>query len=457
MKRLVLALLLVFAFFSCKKADYPTLLDGNTDIENLEFQEGEESYRIYRFLYPSVDVAGKEVTLSATMIVPVPSEGMPFNTVTNVLMPCHVTLFDKSECPSLYVKTRKSEEMTAFLRMWKQLLILPDYEGYGVTADRPHPYVVRSVSGRQSADALLKGLELYRKLVAEQRAVPLDPGFKSLCMGYSQGAAVSLSVQEYLEKNGLNDDVHYSGSICGGSPVDLMATLKYYFTDDGDSYGVSTRHRIDRVFPPLTMPMIIKCYCDCLPGMQDCSPEDYFSKAFLDCGLMDWLEEGRYDTLTLIQMLYDNCRNGFKAKDGTEYSAAEAKKLFPVMESATRVEADLKEILTPQCYEWLRQRALSDDPYKLPEDETGPMAALGRAMLENSFLGGWTPIHRILFLHSKMDTLIPYGNIQSFIEKHPGAPVRTVIFSDNDHREAGRDFYMRQMLSPDDVNFIFAN
>jgi hypothetical protein len=37
---------------------------------------------------------------------------------------------------------------------------MPDYEGYGVSIDRPHPYLAEAVTARQVVDALTYGLEL---------------------------------------------------------------------------------------------------------------------------------------------------------------------------------------------------------------------------------------------------------------------------------------------------------
>ena len=132
-------------------------------------------------------------------------------------------------------------------------------------------------------------------------------------MGYSQGAAVALAVQRYLEEEGLDEGVHFKGTVCGGCPSDLIETVKYYIRDDGDSFGVKTRHRKDRLTLPPIMPLLVKCFCDCTSEMRAYSPSDYFSKEFLDCGLLDWVSQRIYSSGTLARMVFDRCSEGFTA------------------------------------------------------------------------------------------------------------------------------------------------
>lgn len=449
MKRVLIALALLLALSACEKEATGTLFGESdfTPIESLELQEDASKHRFYTFKYTTIDIAGEEIVLSAAMIVPKSSKLGA--TIPRVVLANHVTVFDKRESPSLYVLTKESNEATAMVKKGGALVIMPDYEGYGVSADRPHPYIVRSLSGRQCADALFKGMELFRKLETRKSVNPLDANYKTYCMGYSQGAAVSLSVQQYLEENNLAESVHFVGTVCGGLPSDLIETVAFYLRESGDSFGIHTDHIKDRLWPPVTMPLIIKCYCDCLPEMKQYSPSDYFSKIFLDSGLIELISEWSNTTSVLQKKLSARCKDGFTASDGTVYSKEDALKLYPVMETS-RVEADLKYMLSPECYSYLSGR----DLYKDPGDESGPMPTLHRALLKNSFLGGWTPSHPIKILHSKGDCLVPYGNSISFMEKHSGgAPITLeTAFSGADHTTSGGLFYARMMLSYSDFD-----
>lgn len=78
-----------------------------------------------------------------------------------------------------------------------------------------------------------------------------------LSISYSQGGAVALAAQRYIEQNGLSDQLHFRGTLCGDGPYDLISTLQYYLDDDGTSYDVTTVHRKDQVTLPVVIPMIM--------------------------------------------------------------------------------------------------------------------------------------------------------------------------------------------------------
>ena len=54
---------------------------------------------------------------------------------------------------------------------------------------------------------------------------------------------MSLAVQRYMEQHGLDEKWRYRGTIAGDGPYDLIATMRYYMEDDGNSYGQETDHR----------------------------------------------------------------------------------------------------------------------------------------------------------------------------------------------------------------------
>jgi hypothetical protein len=49
-----------------------------------------------------------------------------------------------------------------FIRQPCCLVILADYEGYGHTASRPHPYLYQELTARQVVDAVRYGIALYK-------------------------------------------------------------------------------------------------------------------------------------------------------------------------------------------------------------------------------------------------------------------------------------------------------
>ena len=128
---------------------------------------------LYSYNYPSVDADGNKIMLSALMAVPTKMvldglHAMP----NNMIIGCHVTITSNYECPTEYNKSGGSGSWQSdvgmqicyarydFFRQPCCLVIMPDYEGYGVSKNRPHPYLYQELTARQVADAARYGLAL---------------------------------------------------------------------------------------------------------------------------------------------------------------------------------------------------------------------------------------------------------------------------------------------------------
>ena len=152
--------------------------------------------------------------------------------------------------------------------MGRCIVIAPDYEGYGGTKDVPHPYLSQRVTAQQMIDGVKYGLALYQKVAKEsQTLLPMKSDWRSFCMGYSQGGAVSLATHREIEEQGLADELHFQGSICGDGPYDLVSTMRYYLEDDGTSYGVETSHRKGLATIPAVVPLILKGMVETHPDL----------------------------------------------------------------------------------------------------------------------------------------------------------------------------------------------
>ena len=257
-----------------------------------EGQQERSMAQLYYYTYPSVDADGNPVRLSAMM-------GIPVNTVledyfdiisstfsvfpwgnkiapdwkvrpSNVVIGCHVTITSNWECPTSYERYDDSSLLgfdnfstdTGMMLFYTRydvlrqpccLVILPDYEGYGCTVDRPHPYLYQELTARQCVDATRYGLALYNSKVASGDARQLENDWKTVCVGFSQGGSVSLATHKYIETNGLTDELHFAGSVCGDGPYSPVDHLLYYMTDNGTTYDGdnTTSHKKGRVSMPI--------------------------------------------------------------------------------------------------------------------------------------------------------------------------------------------------------------
>lgn len=126
--------------------------------------------KLYSYTYPSVDADGNEVTLSSLMAVPTRmlienSTAKP----NNLIIGCHVTITSNYECPTEYNKSGGTFSWMTDAGMLIDytrydavrnpccLVILPDYEGYGVSKNRAHPYLYQELTARQVVDAVRYG------------------------------------------------------------------------------------------------------------------------------------------------------------------------------------------------------------------------------------------------------------------------------------------------------------
>ena len=261
---------------------------------------------LFTYKYPSVDADGNAIYLSALMGVPIDMVGghaMP----NNLIIGCHETITSNYECPSEFNNTGGHSSMTGngmMLHYCKYdperqpccMVIMPDYEGYGITKDRAHPYLYQELTARQVVDAVRSGLAMYQQLIDANVVDPFEPNWQSVSIGYSQGGSVALATHKFIEQNGLAEELHFAGSVCGDGPYDPVAHLRYYMQDDGETYDGNNRtaHRKEKVSMPIVMPLILKGMCDSNPLMKQHYVDDYLSMKFLLTESIKFIEDKIY-------------------------------------------------------------------------------------------------------------------------------------------------------------------
>lgn len=414
----------------------------------------------YTYNYPSTDAEGNPVVLSSAMIA-WKSNGRD-DRIASVLVACHVTITSNYECPTSYPTEGKLGTDVgmfqtlpvmglAYERLRHSIIIMPDYEGYGLTCDRPHPYLAQHLTAQQVVDAVIYGLMLYQQLVEAGTNPDLADDWKSFAIGYSQGGGTALAVHQYVEQNDMGRQLHWAGSICASGPYDPIATMKYYMEDDGTSHGAKTSHRPGTISMPVVLPLIVKGMCDSNPAMKGHQLSDYFSKKFLDTGIIGWIEDKakpkaeQKTTDDIARLLYDQCEKGLTAADGTQYTAQEMQQLFPVHTRSLgiggytyTVTGDMREMFTPACYDYFMNAGSQTTVPGEPGDALGD---LHRALVENIVGTDWNPLYRIVFLHSTHDTLVPYDNYESFVASHPDAETRMELLGTGDHLDCATSFF----------------
>lgn len=449
--------------------------------------------RLYTYKYPSVDADGNVIYLSALMGVP------PEHNPLNLIIGCHETITSNYECPSEWNNSagRPLESGNCMMLQYCRndiirqpscLVIMPDYEGYGITKDRAHPYLYQELTARQVVDAVRSGLAYYNYLVGIGKTKPfMDNNWQSVSVGYSQGGSVSLATHKFIELNGLARELHYAGSVCGDGPYDPVAHLRYYMKDNGETYDGDnkTAHTPEKVSMPIVMPLILKGMCDSNPLMKQHYVDDYLSAKFLLTESITFLEakanekkKDQYSTNRINEEYVKMMKEG-KTGSYTKYyhdsegsftltmrlTGDEFKEVMEIYDG-DKAHGKLNKMMTPTCLNYF-QNLTADTPVPT---KPGLMEDLHRALESNNLTKGWTPQHRIAFFHSTYDTVVPYENLLSFMRNQQdltyyffdddksrsekaGVTVRTadedkanVYIRDasckKDHVPAGTDFFM---------------
>lgn len=411
--------------------------------------------KLFSYKYPSIDANGNKVVLSALMGVPtkVFFDGIPAKP-NNVVIGCHETITSNYECPTNYNHGGSAQSGNGMLLEFCRhdggrqpccLVILADYEGYGCTADRPHPYLYQELTARQVVDAVRYGLALYNENIGtgiSSFARFEDDNWKSVCIGFSQGGSVALATHKFIETNGLSEELHFAGSVCGDGPYDPIAHLRYYMEDNGRTYDVEngvehkTNHTPGTVSMPIVMPLILKGMCDSNPLMRQHNLKEYLSDRFFATSSTFMLEsksqpnnDDQYSTVR-VGKVYRDCRKNGKTWTGKvnnpygedltvggSYSSGDMAEML-YYDDGDNVWGKMEYMLTSEAYNYFNTKSNFEDEYgnRVTPTGHGTMQDLHRALESNNLTVGWTPQHRIAFYHSTYDTVVPYDNLLSFIK-----------------------------------------
>ena len=427
-------------------------------------------YMVFKYEYPSVSADGSVVTLSA--IAACPTKGGCKET-RDVVIGTHITITANRECPSNTTAGFDSQDWGILMSLaggqkikfgWKtnlvmgavtlvcpiiggtlwgtlgistevtsaepsnnyNLVILPDYEGYGLTSGRSHPYLYQELTARQVVDATRYGIALYNNDPATSSfRHPLRSDFRSLTCGYSQGGSVALATHRFIEQNGLAEELHFVGSICGDGPYDPMATLMYYVKNDLENKKMSMA---------VVLPLIIKGMLDSNPYMKSHKASDYFRQEFLDTGIMGWLNDKNMST------------------DDIENAWAQMAKNGQTTIFDTNGHALMRNIMNQECYSYFaalyeqnKNTFTQAAGVPLPTHR-GTIEDLHFALASNDLTMGWVPQHTIMLFHSTDDTVVPYENFTRVSTglSNEGASgwVKTHTSRlGHDHVDSGTDFF----------------
>lgn len=433
-------------------------------------------YYVFSFNYMSVDFEGKPIVLSAMAACP-PKDGP--SEVNNIIIGTHITITSDAERPSSRFNNFAQDDWGMLMSMaagpkflltaeysaalvgasaasallaivpvvgpiflaasiagmvfsvdqvdkaWGYhaynscLVIMPDYEGYGVSRERAHPYLYQELTARQCVDATLTGIKLYQSdELTKYLRHPLRKNYRTMSCGYSQGGSVAMAVHRFVEQNNLDKTLHFSGSYCGDGPYDPMATLMYYVHQEKAGKPMSMS---------VVLPLIVKGMLDTNPYMKGHTADQYFRPEFLATGIMDWLASKDYSTGGI-----DSNWKQLHAKDPSIKDYANAR---------------LTDIMNDECYAYFSKvyeanmiTFTSSSGIPKPS-KRGVMEDLHLALSSNDMLSGWQPRHTVYLFHSEGDTVVPYVNAQRAKNALGSGCSLETAPNGLDHVDTGTDFF----------------
>ena len=351
-----------------------------------------------------------------------------------VILGCHFTVTGDHEVPSKYKDLDYASDAHVLTGEWvipqasAALLIMPDYEGYGATSDRSHPYLSREVQARQCMESVVAAIKWF----TDDHGMKLKDNCKMVSIGYSQGGAVSAATYRfYLEHKSepwLKDMPFYAGAVCGDGPYDPLATVMTYINTN-------------KLYMPVAPALVLKALCDTDPDMirAGCQYKDFCTEGFMNTGIFDRLATKRSTT--------DMCDNAIFAyadnhPDSLQYITENGRKVLPTNQAFN--QATITYLNTGQLIR------------HAPEEK---LRTLRNCLMKNSLLYNFTIPDgaKFTFFHSVDDEVVPFSNLQALLNAWGDSNLRAYKYETGTktHVGTGRSFYLN--YSDDYVFDILGN
>ena len=175
---------------------------------------------IYKVKYKTT-VSEKTINASGLVCVP-PAPGeypvICFQNGTNTV---------NAYAPSEYV-LNPVYQLVEIVASMGYVVVIPDYPGFGESADIPHPYLIAEPTVRSIVDMLYAVKE-----ISPDKLSGASVSDELYLIGYSQGGWATLAVDKAIEQD-HSSDFNLKGTVCGAGPYDL--TLLFRQMTNATSY-----------------------------------------------------------------------------------------------------------------------------------------------------------------------------------------------------------------------------
>ena len=251
--------------------------------------------------YPSIDSNGDPITLSGKVMLPKGRHPK------RMILVSHYTTCSNSEAPS------NCFSLEGVLVNSGYGLIIPDYLGYGVTAQEVHPYLVMDVTAHHVVDMYLA----VKPWLEAVDYMPDDPCVD--LMGYSQGGATTMAVQFLIETDYSNpnsmDYIMLHRVFAGGGPYDVKATYERFVTTDTAGYPVAV---------PLVLQGMIK-------GNKLNMELSDMMKPFLCEHMDEWINSKRFTSAQINKLIGTKVTHELLTDEAMEQKSEKVAELYKAM------------------------------------------------------------------------------------------------------------------------------
>ena len=156
--------------------------------------------------YMGHDVDGIPLKQSGKLVLPASGP------VKNLILVSHYTIGANFECPS------ETFPMEAIFAAKGYAVVIADYIGFGLTANRVHPYMHIQSTAQSVVDMALAVKPYLEKIGRKPESEEV------YLFGYSQGGSTTLAVMRLLQES-YYDTFPIKQVYAGGGPYDLAATF----------------------------------------------------------------------------------------------------------------------------------------------------------------------------------------------------------------------------------------
>lgn len=181
---------------------------------NLDLSALQYDVELYKITYKT-EYKGGIITASGMVILPKTSEEVSMVSFQ------HGTITANSEAPTAQALSSTSLLLFAGMASPGFIGVVPDFIGFGSSADIMHPYYVESLT----ASSIIDNLKAARELAIEKGVNFSGDLFLA---GYSQGGYATMATHKSIELNGL-ENFNLVASFPAAGGYDVKAMQEYFF------------------------------------------------------------------------------------------------------------------------------------------------------------------------------------------------------------------------------------